>query len=78
MADGAIVGVFLSFAVLLFIASFVFWVMMIVDAAKRKFPGSSAKVGWILVLVFLGILGAIIYYFAVKLQDKEVKPKRKR
>ena len=45
---------------------FVFWILMIVDAAKRDFKKDSERVVWILILIFLGGLGAIIYYFAVK------------
>jgi len=48
------------------IASFVFWIMMIVDAAKRKFPKSEEQIVWIVVLVVSGIVGAIVYYFLVK------------
>jgi len=61
---------------------FVFWILMIVDAAKRKNITDAEKVVWILVLIFLHILGAIIYYFAVKRekeknQNKSVKKKRR-
>jgi len=48
------------------IALLVFWVMMIVDCAKRKNLSDNERVVWILVLVFLQALGALIYYFAVK------------
>ena len=46
----------------------VFWVLMIIDCAKRKQLTDSERIAWILVLVFLGYLGASIYYFAVKHQ----------
>lgn len=60
---GAIgVAVFL-FLVLFLIVTTVFWVMMIIHAAKHEVPN---KVVWILVMVFTGFIGAIIYYFAVK------------
>lgn len=39
---------------------------MIIDCAQRKFKSDSEKVVWILVIVLLGWLGAIIYYFVVK------------
>ena len=47
------------------IAATVFWILMIIDCAKRKMSDGE-RVAWILVLVFLGIIGATIYYFAVK------------
>lgn len=62
--------VVLAFIVLLAIAlgvfSFVFWILMIIDAAQRKGLSDGERIAWILVLVFIGIIGAIIYYFAVK------------
>lgn len=55
----------------LVIAGLVFWIMMIVDVAKREesqFPNStgSSKTIWLIVVILLGIIGAIVYYFAVK------------
>lgn len=45
---------------------FVFWILMIVDCATRKFKNDTDRVVWILILIFLGLIGAIIYYFVVK------------
>jgi len=64
---GVIVVAFLFLlAVALGIFSFVFWILMIIDAAQRKSLSDGERIAWILVLVFVGIIGAIIYYFAVK------------
>ena len=67
---GPVVVILLLFLVMLMFAAVVgltvFWVMMIIDCAKRKQLTDSERVAWILVLVFLGFLGASIYYFAVK------------
>lgn len=49
------------------ILAFVFWVWMLVDAITRTFTSDLEKVVWILVIIFLNILGALIYYFAVRL-----------
>ena len=38
---------------------------MIIDCAKRKMSDSE-RITWILILVFLGIIGAVVYYFVVK------------
>ena len=38
------------------------WIAGIVDAARREFPSSNAKIGWILVTALLGCLGAVIYF----------------
>lgn len=67
-------GVGVAILVLLLIAiaiwAFVFWILMIIDCATRKFKDSIEKVVWIIVIVFLHILGALIYYFVVKRQNK--------
>lgn len=41
----------------------IFWIMMLVHAATKPIENRAV---WIIVLVFTGILGAIIYYFVVK------------
>ncbi|MCK9595812.1 PLDc N-terminal domain-containing protein [Candidatus Pacearchaeota archaeon] len=45
---------------------FVFWILMIIDCVKRKFKQDVEKIVWILVIIFAGIVGALIYYFVVK------------
>lgn len=69
---GAIAGfviVFMIFwimLVILGILGFIFWIFMIVDIAKRRFKPENDKVMWILIVIFTGIIGALIYYFMVK------------
>ncbi len=69
---GAMMGLFGLFWLVwiilfgLFIGLFIFWIMMIVDVAKRKFPEQNQQLVWILVVVLASYLGAIIYYFVVK------------
>jgi hypothetical protein len=53
----------------LFVLMFVFWVMMVVHAVKHPI---EHKPLWILVLLLTGILGAVIYYFAVKKQMPQI------
>jgi len=60
---GIIVLFILFFALSIF--SFVFWILMIVDCIKRNLP-QNEKLAWILVLIFLGVIGAVVYYFVVK------------
>ena len=50
------------------LAATIFWIWMIIDCAKRDFKD---KVVWILIIVFLHILGAVIYYFVVKRPAKK-------
>ncbi len=64
-----LLGMAIIFSII--IASIVLWIWMIIDCAQRKFKKSDDKVIWILVLIFLGIIGAIIYYFVVKRNNKK-------
>ena len=67
-SGGVIAAVILlyGFFILLGVASFVFWIVEIIDVARRQFPDPNAKTIWLLVVVFLHGLGAVIYYFAGK------------
>lgn len=64
------VVIFISLIIALTVFVFVFWILMIIDCATRKFKQESEKIVWIIVLVFLQILGAIIYYFVIKRPNK--------
>ena len=59
------------------VAAAVFWICMLVDAIKRDFHGKDEKVIWVLVIVFVGLIGATIYYFVVKREDKKKKKTKK-
>ena len=69
---GMVVGFFLLmfFLILMGALLFVFWIMMLIDAINRKFKESNDKVIWVLVNIFVGILGALIYYFVIYNKDK--------
>ncbi|MDO8574014.1 MAG: PLDc N-terminal domain-containing protein [bacterium] len=45
------------------IAAFIFWIMMIVHAVKNPIEN---KVLWLILILVTGIIGAFVYYFAVK------------
>lgn len=65
-SGGIIAGIFLfwGFFILLGLASFVFWIVEIVDVARREFRDSNTKLLWLLVVILAHGLGALIYYFA--------------
>ena len=65
-------------AVLLGALLFVFWVWMLIDCLKRDFKKDYEKIVWILVMIFLHILGAIVYYFVVKVADKNAGKGKKK
>ena len=67
-------GIGILFVLLIIAAAIlglIFWILMIIDAAKRQFTGSNDKVVWILVIVILGHFGALIYYFVIKRKTGE-------
>jgi tetrahydromethanopterin S-methyltransferase subunit E len=43
-----------------------FWIWMLIDCVKKNFPQPADKVIWFIVVFFLNLLGALIYYFIVK------------
>lgn len=49
-------------ALLVAIAFFVFWIWMLIDAIKNPGIGSTERIVWVLVIVFLHFLGALIYW----------------
>jgi len=64
-------AVFILIVAIIGIALFVFWLLMLIDCLKRqdnKFAigGDYAKLIWVLVIIFTGIIGALIYYFLIK------------
>ncbi len=72
MADptpGFVIGIVLLLA--LIIAIVAFWIWMVVDCAGRRFKKSEDKIVWILIIIFLHIIGAIIYYFGVKRKEAD-------
>ena len=64
----AVIFGLVMFALMVFV--FVFWILMLVDCVKRKFKEGSDKIVWVLVIIFTGLIGALIYYFIVKVKDK--------
>jgi len=65
------------FIIALAVFLFVFWILMLIDCAKRNFKNDNEKVVWIIVIALLGAIGAAIYYFVVKINDKKVSKKKK-
>jgi hypothetical protein len=42
---------------------FAFWIWMIIDAIQNKGLTDGEKIGWVLAVVFLHIIGALLYFF---------------
>lgn len=66
-----LISILLFFLAIIALAVFltVFWILMIIDVAKRKFKNENDKIVWILIVILLSWLGAVIYYFVIK-KDK--------
>ena len=45
------------------LAGFAFWVWMLIHAITNKGLGDGEKIAWVLVVIFLPLLGSIIYFF---------------
>jgi hypothetical protein len=45
------------------VAILVFWIWMLIDAIQNKGLTDGEKVGWVLAIVFLHIIGSILYFF---------------
>lgn len=70
---GILFTIFWIFIILASVAGFVFWIMMLIDAAQRDFPKPDDKTLWVLVVIFAGVIGAILYYFMVKKKSAQHK-----
>jgi hypothetical protein len=63
-----IIGMFASFLLLpiLSVVFFIFWIWLLIDCVTWSFPGQNEKLIWILILIFVPVIGPIVYYFVVK------------
>lgn len=70
-------GIIIFFVGAILIIMFIFWLWMLIDCVTREMKGSD-KVVWVIVIVLVGIIGAIIYYFVVKRNmDRKKKLRQK-
>ncbi len=51
--------------------AFVFWILMLIDCVKRKFKNDTEKIIWVLVIILTYFIGALIYYFVIKRENKK-------
>ncbi len=55
-------------AIFLALVGTVFWIIELVDVARREFPDPNTKIIWILVVVLSHGIGALIYFFVGRSQ----------
>jgi hypothetical protein len=53
------------------VASFAFWIWMLVHAIQNKGLADGEKVGWVLVIALLHFLGALLYFFIGRPKAKQ-------
>jgi uncharacterized PurR-regulated membrane protein YhhQ (DUF165 family) len=59
-----ILGLFaMVFCGIIALVVLVFWIWMLIEAIQNKGLTDGEKIGWVLAIVFLHIIGAILYYF---------------
>ena len=56
-----VLGLLLLFPLAL--ATFAFWIWMLVHAAQNKGISEGEKVAWVLIIALVHFLGALIYFF---------------
>ncbi|MCD6367562.1 MAG: PLDc N-terminal domain-containing protein [Candidatus Aenigmarchaeota archaeon] len=54
---------FFIVTIIILIGSLILWIWMFIDLLRRK--KFEDKTVWVLVFLFLGVFGAILYYFMV-------------
>ena len=57
-------GFFLIFMLIALLAS-IFWIWMLIDCLTSSLP-STEKLIWALVIIFLHMLGALLYFFIAR------------
>jgi len=55
--------VFWLIGVALSLAAFAFWLWMLINAITNKGLGDGERIVWVLVIIFLPLIGSIIYFF---------------
>jgi len=51
--------------IILVMGGLAFWIMMIVDCAKRDFANQNEKIIWLVVVCVCQLIGALVYWFVV-------------
>jgi hypothetical protein len=70
---GAIIGgmiVIWAVVAIVGLAATVFWIVEIIDVLRREFTDTAMKIVWLLVVLFLHVFGALLYYFIGKPQGR--------
>ncbi|MEM4141291.1 MAG: PLD nuclease N-terminal domain-containing protein [Nitrososphaeria archaeon] len=69
--------VILGLTFLIPIVVLIFWIWTLVDIIRSEFPGSN-KVIWILVVIFVPLIGMILYFLIGRKQKLNIEPRHER
>ncbi len=58
-----IFGLLILAVVAFIILQLVMWIWMLVDCLQNEPSTGNDKVIWVLLMVFLGVIGSLLYYF---------------
>ncbi len=56
------IGIFELLILLVLLSGFVLWLIALVDILRNEFTGNN-KIVWLLTVVFVPLIGAIVYFF---------------
>jgi hypothetical protein len=62
----SIAAILMMIFVIVGILASIFWVWMLVEAATSKSLQGTEKIVWVLVILFLHVLGAALYYLIAR------------
>lgn len=65
-----VLWVIVGFIGLVSLLGFAFWIWMLIDVVQRPMKDND-KVVWIILLIFLQVIGAIIYFFTARRKHKK-------
>lgn len=54
---------FFTFVASIIFVTTVFWILMLIHAASKEIENKAL---WLIIILFLGFIGAVVYYFAIK------------
>jgi len=60
---GAFLLLLIALAAVVGLALFAFWLWMLVHAATNPGLEQGEKIAWVLIMIFVSLLGSIVYFF---------------
>ena len=60
------IGAFMFAGMLVGVVLIIFWILMLIDCAKRNFRASWEKIIWIVVIIFVNWIGALAYFIVIR------------